>query len=158
MPIENLGKNHFLDSEKLQLNDAIATIMSIVSAKTYNLSPKERSKYGKIGEKTKLLIDKTKQYHQNTPELQSPDVDWDEFEADYVTRYFSEQKILQLQSLTEMMLNIKILHDHDNYQDCLRDYKYANYKNKFGNQVGYEKKIDEMKVFFPKTGKTKKKE
>ncbi|MGV9005015.1 hypothetical protein [Flavobacterium sp.] len=56
------------------------------------------------------------------------------------------------------MVSIKIMHDHDNYQDYLRDYKYANYKNKFGNQQGYATKIDAMKVFFPKKGKTKKRE
>ena len=76
MPIENLGKNHFTAAEKTQLNDAVDTIMSLIGAKTYNLSPKERSKYGKIGDKKKLLITKTKEYHENTPALQSPDVNW----------------------------------------------------------------------------------
>ncbi|MGV9005016.1 hypothetical protein [Flavobacterium sp.] len=95
--MENFGKNHFSDAEKLQFDNAINAITTIILAKTYNLTPKERSKFGKIGEKKKLLIDKIKEYHQNVPALQSPDVDWDEFEADYTTRYFSEQKILQLQ-------------------------------------------------------------
>jgi hypothetical protein len=85
-------------------------------------------------------------------------VNWEEFEADYKTRRFAEQKLLQLLSAAEMMLNIKILHDNDNYQDALRDYRFATYKNKFGNQIGYSTKIDDLKVFFPKTGKTKKKE
>lgn len=158
MPIENLGKNHFSDAEKTQLNDAVNTILSLIGSKTYNLSPKERSKYGKVGENKKLLINKTKQFHENQPDLQSPDVNWEEFEADYKTRYFAEQTILQLQSATQMMLNIKILHDYDNYQDTLRDYRFATYKNKFGNHVGYSSKIAALKVFFPKTGKTKKKE
>ncbi|HPW97921.1 MAG TPA: hypothetical protein PK218_05120 [Flavobacterium sp.] len=158
MPIENLGKNHFTAAEKTQLNDAVDTIMSLIGAKTYNLSPKERSKYGKIGDKMKLLITKTKEYHENTPALQSPDVNWEEFEADYETRHFASQKLLQLRAAVEMMLNIKILHDHDNFQDALRDYQYAIYKNKFGNQLGFAPKIDSLKDFFPKTGKKHKKE
>ena len=158
MPIENLGKNHFTAAEKTQLDDAVNAVLQLIKPKTYNLTAKERSKYGKVGDKKKLLIDKTKEYHQNMPALQSPDINWDEFEVDYATRHFAEQKILQLQSAVQMMLNIKILHDHDNYQDALRDYRFATYKNKFGNQSGYEVKINEMKVFFPKTGKKHKKE
>ena len=156
MPIENFAKNHFTAIEKQQLNDAIATILDIVGAKTYNLTPKERSKYGKVGNQKKLLINKVKEFHDRTPDFSSPDVDWSEFEADYATRSYVESRHAQLQSAMLMLLNIKIMHDYDNHMDALRDYQHALYKNRFGNQYGYAAKIDELKVFFPKTGKKKK--
>lgn len=157
MPIDNVAKNHFTDAQKQQLNDAINTILSIIEPNTYSLTPKERSKYGKVGEQKKLLLNKVKQFHDSQPNFSSPDVDWTEFEADYATRTYVEMKYLQLKSAMQMLLNMKILHDHDNHVDALRDYQYAIYKNKFGNQPGYSNKIEELKVFFPKTGKTKKK-
>lgn len=158
MPIDNLGKNHFTAAEKQQLDAAIASILSIVAPKTYNLSSKERTKYGKVGEQKKLLINKVKEMHDSQPSLASPDVDWSEFDADYTTRAYSEMKHLQLQSAAQMLLNIRILHDRDNFNDALRDYQHAGYKNRFGNQHGYSSKVEELKVFFPKTGKTKKKD
>ncbi len=158
MPIDNFGKNHFTEAEKQQLDAAISSILSIVAPKTYNLSPKERSKYGKVGEQKKLFLNKVKELHDSQPSLASPDVDWAEFDADYATRAYSEMKYLQLQSAVQMLLNIKILHDRDNLNDALRDYQHAGYKNRFGNQHGYSSKVEELKVFFPKTGKMKKKE
>ena len=110
-----------------------------------------------MGEQKKLLLNKVKQFNDFDPDLSSPDVNWTEFEADYATRTYVGMKYLQLKSAMQMLLNIKILHDHDNLVDALRDYQYASYKNNFGNQPGYSTKIDELKVFFPKTGKTKKK-
>lgn len=158
MPLENIAKNHFSDTEKQQLDDAINTILNIVGANTYNLSAKERSQYGKVGDQKKLLIDKVRDIQKNQPNLCSPDVDWEEFEADYQTRNYATQKLRELASVSLMLLNIRILHDRDNHLDALRDYRYAGYKNEFGNQVGYAAKIDSLKDFFPKTGKRKKKE
>jgi len=158
MPIENLAKNHFTPTEKQQLDDAIATILNIVSARTYNLTPKERSKYGKIGDQKRLFIDKVRDLQKSQTDLSSPDVDWEEFEADYQTRQYAAQKLRQLESVATLLLSIRILHDHDNLKDALRDYSYSCYKNNYGNQTGYENKIDLLKGFFPKTGKKKKKD
>lgn len=158
MSIENLAKNHFTDPEKQQLDAAINTILGIIGQKTYNLSPKERSKYGKVGEQKKLLLTKVKQIHDSQPHLSSPDVDWEEFAADYASRNYAEMKYLELKSALLMILNIKIFHDRDNLIDALRDYQHAAYKNRFGSQFGYSAKVAQLRAFFPKTGKTKKKE
>jgi len=158
MPIENLARNHFSEAEKQQLDEAVQTILSIISPHTYNLNAKERSQYGKVGEQKKLLINKVRHFQQSQPNLASPDVNWEEFEADYQTRTYAENKLNQLKSALLMMLSIKILHDHDNYKDALQDYRYAAYRSKFNNQVGHLTKMDSLKGFFPKTGKKKKKE
>ena len=158
MPLDNLAKNHFTEAEKQQLDAAITTILNIVSAHTYHLTPKERSQYGKIGDQKRLFIDKVRDIQKTQTNLCSPDVDWNGFEADFQTRQYAANKLSQLESISTLLLNIKILHNYDNLNDALLDYRYAGYKNRFGNQMGYEQKINSLKGFFPKTGKKKKKE
>lgn len=156
MPIENLGKNHFTDEQILVVDDAFTTIMSTVLGMTENLTSIERRNLGKVGEKNKLIINKVKDYHDTQPNLQSPDVDWEEFEKDYADRRIAEGMLSKIRSLENLVMNIKILRDHDNYADALRDYKFAQYKSRFGNQSGYQFKIEDIQPLFPKTGKTKK--
>ena len=158
MPIDNFAKNHFTETEKQQLDGAITTILNIVATHTYNLTPKERSQYGKIGDQKRLFIDKVRDIQKTQTNLCSPDIDWNEFEADYQTRQYAANKLNQLESVAKLLLNIKILHDYDNFNDALLDYRYCGYKNRFGNQNGFEQKINSLKGFFPKTGKIKKKE
>ncbi|GEC78400.1 hypothetical protein [Flavobacterium aquatile] len=158
MPIDNLGNTHFSDEQKEGIQEALAQIFALTESLAVNITAKERSKYGKVGEKGKLLIDKVKSYHESQPNLKSPEVDWVEFENDYQDRVFVSGILAQLQSLEERVLSIKILRDYDNKTNALRDYQYAKYKNRFASEVGYEGKINELKVFFPKTGKTKKKD
>ncbi|PWA04292.1 hypothetical protein [Flavobacterium psychrotolerans] len=156
MPIDNLGKIHFTEEEIHAVNQALNLINTTLLGLAENLTAAERSKYGKVGAKNTLLIDKAMDYHRSQPDLQSPEVDWQEFELDYADRIQASQMLSQTKSIEQLLLNIKILRDHDNHTDALRDYQYAKYKNRFTNQAGYETKIDQMKVFFPKTGKTKK--
>lgn len=157
MPIDNLGKSHFTPAEITALTQSLQQLRTIISRMTVNLTPAERRQYAKVGEQNKLLVNKVREYHQNQPQLQSPEIDWDEFEKDYTDRSVAGMLLSQVRELEQEVLNIKILRDFDNYTDALRDYKYAKYKNSFANQYGYAAKIESLKVFFPKTGKTKKK-
>lgn len=124
------------------------------------MDAKERSKYGKVGDNSRLFIDKVRDIHNSQPNLSSPDVNWEEFESDYQTRRYASGKISQLNSALLGFLNIRILHDYDNNMDALRDYRYSGYKTKFADEVGagHMTKVNALKQFFPKTGKKKKKE
>jgi hypothetical protein len=158
MPIHNLGKKHFTEEQKTAINTALTHLFELTNELAINLTPKERSRYGKVGEKGKLLIDKIRSLKESQPELTSPEIDWDEFEKDYQDRQFSSSVLSKIESLQMRMLSIKILHDYDNNKDALLDYQHAKHKNRFSNQTGYANKIESLKNFFPKTGKTKKKE
>ena len=157
MPIDNLGKIHFTEEQIKSINEALTLINTTLLGLSENLTSAERSKYGKVGQKNILLINKARDYHQSQPGLQSPEVDWNEFELDYKDRSQAAQMLSQTKSIEQLLLNIRILRDHDNYTDALRDYQYAKYKNRFSGEMGYETKINAMKVFFPKTGKIQKK-
>ncbi|PZX95169.1 hypothetical protein DOS84_00960 [Flavobacterium aquariorum] len=156
MPIENLGKIHFSKQQIQDINKALTTLTDTLAGMSVNLTAAEHQKYGRVKEKNKLLIDKVKNYHDNQPRLQSPEVDWKEFDLDYENRLQASQMLLKIKAIESQLINIKILGDYDNYTDALRDYQYAKYKNRFANESGYSKKIEDMIVFFPRTGITKK--
>lgn len=155
MPIDNLGKTHFSEAEIQSIHQNLDQLLDTLSSMSVNLTAEERRKYAKVGEQNKLLINKVKDYHEGQSQLQSPEVDWDEFKKDYNDRAQASAMLMKIRALETQLLNIKILRDFDNYTDSLRDYQYAKYKNRFADQIGYSRKIDELKVFFPKTGKTK---
>ena len=157
MPIDNLGKTHFSAQQIQDVNQALDVLTEALAGMSVNLTAAEHQKYGRVKEQNKLLIDKVKNYHDNQPILQSPEVDWEEFDRDYENRRQTSQMLLKIKSIEYQLISIKILGDYDNYTDALRDYQYAKYKNRFASQHGYERKIDDMVVFFPRTGKTKKK-
>lgn len=156
MPINNLGNIHISDSDFNLLNNNLENILKVISAFTVNLSASERQKFGRVNEKNKLLINKINDYHLDTPNLQSPEVDWEEFDKDYLDRKRLEGFLSKLKSIEYQLTSIKILHDYDNYSDSLIDYEYAKYKNRTSNSAGFENKINDLKGFFPNTGKTKK--
>lgn len=157
MPIDNLGKTHFTAAEITTINQSLEQIRMVLNRMAVNLTAAERRQFSKIGEQNKLLVNKVKDYHESQPQLQSPEIDWAEFEKDYTDRTEASGMLAKMRELENLLLGIKILRDFDNYTDALRDYKYAQYKNNFANQIGYTNKIAALKVFFPKTGKTKKK-
>ena len=156
MPIDNLGKSHFSEQQIQDINQALAVLTTALEGMSVNLSAEEHQKYGRVKERNKLLIDKVKSYHEVQPQLRSPEVDWNEFDLDYENRSQASQMLSKIKSIESQLINIKILADYDNYTDALRDYQYAKYKNRFANESGYSRKIEEMIVFFPRTGITKK--
>jgi methyl coenzyme M reductase subunit C-like uncharacterized protein (methanogenesis marker protein 7) len=156
MPIDNLGKIHFSKQQIKDINEALIALTDALAGMSVNLTAAEHQKYGRVKEKNKLLIDKVKNYHDNQPRLQSPEVDWKEFDLDYENRLQASQMLSKIKAIENQLINIKIMGDYDNYTDALRDYQYAKYKNRFANESGYSKKIEDMIVFFPRTGITKK--
>jgi hypothetical protein len=98
-----------------------------------------------------LFVNKVHDYCKSQPALCSPDVDWQEFDADYQDRRILETRMQRLQSILEVLQNAKILHDYDNYQNALTDYSYTQYK-KETEQGGYLTKFNELKQFFPRSG------
>ena len=154
MPSENLARNHFTESQIEALDQALALVLESLTPMTVNLTPKERSKYGKVGPQKELLIDKVKDFLENQPNKASPDVDWEEFLLDYKDRKTAWQLLAKTRSIERMLMNIKILSDHDNYNAALRDYQYAQYRDRFSSGDNFATKIQEVRAFFPKTGKS----
>lgn len=154
MPFLNQDSRHFTDAEKTSIQEALTALATALTPKLANLSSEERQQYGSVNEQNKLIINKVKDYKESQPTLSSPDIDWNEFLADYNTRSFLQTSIEQLAELVRGMENAKILHDWDNYQAALVDYSYTQYKNNSG-ATGFTTKEQELKQFFNRTGTSK---
>lgn len=152
MPINNLINLHLTAAEIATINTALNTIETTLAPKCKNLTPEERLSLGSIKENNKLLVNKVRDFRNTQPNLSSPDIDWTEYEADWQDRYQMETLLMRLSTLSEMLSDTKILHDHDNYQQALLEYKYTKYKADTEAAGGYSTKHEELKQFFPNTG------
>jgi hypothetical protein len=150
MPLQNLGKLHLTAAQTTTIDTALASILGVLQTVSPNFDETDRLKYGSVNELNKLLVNKAKDFHQNQPALQSPDVDWVEFDADYADRSVADTRLNTVNSIVRLLIDFKIAHDFDNYQDALTDYQYAQYKAST-NTAGYAEKVSEMKQFFPRS-------
>lgn len=152
MPINNLNNAHLTEAQMNDIKTALTTLENALAPLTVTLTPEERKNYGSVNEQNKLLINKVWDYRQNSEHLSQPDLDWAEFENDLKSRQFIENIGHRIAALDERLKNSKILHDYDNYQSALDDYAYTSYKAG-SNAAGYETKMNELKQFFPRSGK-----
>ena len=151
MPLHNQIVKHITAGDKAAINEEIIRIDGILDQYVVNLNGEERQKYGSIDEQNKLFANKVMDYRAAEPQLSSPQVDWTEFEADYADRVTLEAWINRLNSLVDKLGNAKILHDYDNYQNGLVDYKYTQYMD--DTEVpGYKVKREELAQFFKRPG------
>lgn len=150
MAITNLNNNHLTPAQVLSAKDALTALETALTIINVNLSAEDRQRYGSINEQNKLLVNKVMDYHNNQPNLQTPHIDWVEYNNDYTSRNNLESMIARLESLTTRLKNAKILHDYDNYQAALADYAYTTFMAGTGT-VGYETKMNDLKQFFGRT-------
>ena len=148
--IKNLMGTH-LDPKQLdEVRSLMTNLENVLRGMIVNLSAEERTRYGRVNEQNKLLINKVRDYAQTRPALRCMDVDWDEFERDYQSRAAMEELLARLQNLFTGMKNMKILHDFDNYQAALDDYSYTSYKAGTA-AAGFEDKRNDLKQFFTRS-------
>lgn len=150
MPLQNLGNLHLTAAQQTTIETALTSIIDVIKVVVPNFNETDRLKYGSINELNKLLVNKSRDFHLTQTALQSPDVDWVEFEADYADRAFADKSLNTLGSIVRMFTDYKIAHDYDNYQDALTDYQYAQYKATT-NTPGFMEKVAELKQFFPRS-------
>ena len=152
MPFQDVIQQHFTTGHQSDFNSYMAQLETLLQPRLRNLSEEENQTYGTINEQNKLLVNKVRDYRNTQPALSSPDVDWTEFAADYGDRNFTSAASLRLDGLSKALTETRRLHDYDNYQNSLLDYKYTQYKNETQPGLGYDAKAAELKQFFPATG------
>jgi hypothetical protein len=148
MPFQDMYNNHIPEVDKNQLIILAGQMEAILQPYLRNLSPEENTKVGVISEKNKLFVNKDFDYHNSQPALDSPEVDWAEFEADYSSRQFYELGAARLIALAKAMTETRRLHDYDNYHNALIDYKHAQYKDSTQAGLGYDSKVEDLGQFF----------
>ncbi|MCA6423919.1 MAG: hypothetical protein IM568_14060 [Flavobacterium sp.] len=150
MAISNLNNTHLTAAQITTATTSLTALETALAVLNVNLSAEDRQRYGSINEQNKLFVNKTMDFHNNQPALQTPHVDWTEFANDFTSRTNLEAMIARLESLITRLKNAKVLHDYDNYQAALDDYAYTNFMAGT-NTPGYETKMKEMKQFFGRT-------
>ena len=148
MPFQDMNNNHVSDPDKTQAGALVDQLEALLQPHLRNLSAEENTKLGTISENNKLFVNKTRDYNLSQPALSSPDVDWTEFEADFVSRQFLELLALRITALSKTLTETRRLHDYDNYQNALIDYSYAKYKDGTSPGLGFDTKVEELGQFF----------
>ena len=148
MPIENLGKMHLTPEQMQEIDTALQRVVAILKEVSPNFTDEERQRFGSVNEKNKLITNKVWDYRRTQPQLSSPDINWEEYERDFISREFSSTRLHLLATIQRLMSDFKIAHDFDNYQDALIDYRYAQYKTDT-NTAGFAEKMKDIQQLFP---------
>ncbi|MFT5054178.1 MAG: hypothetical protein ACI97X_001202 [Oceanospirillaceae bacterium] len=148
MPNQNMISVHMPPAEYDQVMGFLSSAEALLNPYTRNLSEEENQKVGAIQEGNKLFVNKVKDFHESQPALDSPDVEWGEFEQDYLSRDQYGKLSMLLLSLEKRITETRRLHDYDNYQSGLLDYDYTKYKNGTAPGAGYDSKAQEYGQFF----------
>lgn len=154
MPFQDLASSHPTAAEKTQLASLHGQYVAIIGQYLRNLSDEERSTYPSLSDNEKLFVSKVLDYHESQPGRQSPDVDWPEYERDHETRTYLTTEAMKLMALAQAMLETCRLHDHDNLFNAKVDYFYSIYKDRTERGVGYDSKVEELKQFFKRVGRS----
>jgi hypothetical protein len=157
MALNNLIQNKLTDADKTKVDSLLAELEAILTPKLAGLSPEDRQKYGAINEQNKLFVNKIHDFVENQPMHNPTEIDWNEFEADYVARKFLETRANRLTALAYQMNSTKMLHDYDNYQDSLAYYHYVSYRAD-RNIPGASEIYNDLKQFFPRNSSNSKSE
>lgn len=144
----------FAPEENETAEQAVRTLLDVVSPKAPALSNDDRRNYGSVAEQNKLKINKARTYMNQFPELVPSFIDRDEFERDFQARADSEKLIMLVEEALRKLTDMKIMLDYDNYQDVLAFYRSVRYSasEKVGNAVTV---YNDLKQFFPRTGTAK---
>jgi hypothetical protein len=108
MPLNNLGRPHLTAAQKTSIDTAISTVETILLSIVPNFSAEERTLYGSVDEKNKLLVNSVRDYFQTQPALASPDVDWVEYEADFQDRSFCDTREKRLTNIVKLLTILKL--------------------------------------------------
>ncbi|HUM51038.1 MAG TPA: hypothetical protein PK431_04450 [Chitinophagales bacterium] len=144
----------FTDDEMATIRTALGTAKAVIASKFVNLEPADRTKYGSISEKNKLIVNKVWDYRVNMPHLSNSDIDWDAYKAQNNTRSNYKNVMALLNEINELCDDPRILVDYSLFGLARQDYKWTKYKaeDDGGSGSGYEEKYNDLKQFFEHDG------
>ncbi len=151
MALDNLISVTLTDEEVQTISKAIASINQVLKGKVVNLTPQERSQYGSIADRNKILVDKCKQYMEQQPDTIPQVLDKAEFDKDYLARQQIEIPLKQLAGVIEKLKDTKTLLDHDNFHAAIAYYRYVKYLSS-QNHPGISNVYKDLKQHYKHTG------
>jgi len=148
MALENLISLALTPAELTAIDNAITIIETTLAGKVVNLTPEERSQYGRISNRTENWIDKVKGYVGTTPALVPPYIDTTEYSKDYQARQDLKPRLTRLASVFESLDDTQKLISSDLWHNSIafyRNLKIASQQNVPGSTAIY----NDLKIQFP---------
>jgi len=146
----------FTEEELTANNTNLDALLTFAEKNAPELTTEDRVSYGSINETNKLLVNKSKSYMEQNPDLIPSFVNMEEFERDFKARNDIEEIIQKIDIIKRKLSDTKILLNHDNYQDTLAFYRAVRYYAA-EQQQGAIPIYEDLKQFFPH-GKKKEEE
>lgn len=152
MAQNDLIKVEFTPEQVDAMKQGLQQVTSVIDPIAPVLSNDDRRNYGSVAEQNKLLINKSKSYMEQFPDLKPNFVDKDEFDRDFAAWKEIEALLILMSDLERKLTDMKILLDHDNYQDALMFYRGIRYlaREKVAGAVTI---YNDLKQHFPRSTK-----
>ncbi len=152
MALDNLISFELTAAELTEIDAAIEKIAKIIDGKVINLTPEERSQYGRIANRTENWIDKVKGYMDGNDSLIPNYISKTEYDKDYSARKTLQPRLNKLNAIVESLDDTQKLISTDLYSNSIafyRNLKVAAQQNVPGSTVMYQ----DLQAQFPGPGK-----
>lgn len=151
MALDNLVSVSFDQSEIEQLEQAIASLESVLKPKGINLTKRQRQLYGRVRYEMEVWVDKVNNYMKSHSDLAPGYLDMEEFNRDFSTHKMLNPVIDRLQSVLQTMLDTNLLLGTDVYVNSLAYYRSVKNATR-SNAQGAAAVYADLKQQFPANG------
>ena len=148
MALDNQISIVFTPDEVAQLLGALDTFESIINPKVINLTPKDRQRYGKLGDETEDFVVKTLTYTDQKPEIVPIFVDKVEMQKDVDARKVVDPILKRMSIITEKLEDTHKLIGFDLYNSIIAIYRNVRMMSR-QNVPGINAIYDDLKKQFP---------
>ncbi|MDR2622183.1 MAG: hypothetical protein LBC48_06335 [Dysgonamonadaceae bacterium] len=152
MALDNMISVSFTEEELLRIDEALSTIEAILKDKVINLTPKQRSLYGRVAYDMEVWVDKVDHYMQQVPQLIPSFINMEEHAADLEAHRALNPRIERINVLLQGAQDINLLLGSDIYNSSIAFYRAIREAAK-SNAPGASTIYTDLKRQFPGGGK-----
>lgn len=148
MAIDNLISVTFSAEELQQLDEHLAALESLLSAKCISLTPDQRRDLGRLGNKSENWMRKVMDYVQTQPALVPAFIDVPETQRDFESRRAIQPRVARLEAISDMLSDTNLLLGTDLYHSSMAYYRNIKLLAK-QNVIGAKAVYEDLSAQFP---------
>jgi len=148
MAIGNSISVVFTEEQLEELDGHLAAIEQLLHSKCISLTPEERRKHGRLGNKNENWSRKVLGYMNSQPDLTPTFIDYHETVADFETRRSLQPREARCTAIMDMLDDTGLLLGSDIYQTCLAYYRNIRLLAR-QNVLGAKAVYDDLSAQFP---------
>lgn len=146
--MDNLISVEFTAQETADILAACATLESILTSKTVNLTPTQRQQYGRVRYEMEIWVSKASNYMTQHPQLVPAFIDQAEHQKDVAAHAVLNPIIDRIENIRQMTLDTNLLVGSDLYTNCMAFYRSVKMAAK-SNAPGASTIYADLKQQFP---------